>query len=242
MKDSIAAIGTAISELLVEVKQRLNIMSESEVCESADVDYLSATLKSIASVLAFCDFQAPAASLETGRQKVLAWNDAFPDQSELLQVADAVLTIENMLLGLSSGTFGEQSLEDGMVEQAHQHLYDEIQANISLASRALSSYIESDYDREHIANIHNCLSSAVGGFQIIGVENAAKLIRQCARLIDDEYKNGRNSDSQRLEKMADCLVTIEYLLHEMANGRKLDGALSQLVNDNLAILEQDLSS
>ncbi|NNL56212.1 MAG: hypothetical protein HKO71_00540, partial [Pseudomonadales bacterium] len=53
-----------------------------------------------------------------------------------------------------------------------------------------------------------------------------------------EYKNREAGDTQRLESIADCLVSIEYLLHELAAGRKLDAAMKQLIGESLAVLDE----
>lgn len=244
LRDSVAAMGEAIGEQLGGMKQRLSAMSESELCEQADIEYLSSNMTAIAAVLKFCDFNNPALTLGAASEQVLAWQHEMPGESAMLQVANSILSVENALMCYSmSNCSGENdddsqmSLEDGMIEQAHKHLFREMQSTISLSTRALSSYIESDFDREHIANVSHSLTGAIGGFQMVGLRDAAALAERCAVKIDAEYKNRETGDAQRLESIADCLVCIEYLLHELAAGRKLDGAMKQLIAENLAALE-----
>jgi len=243
LRESLMAMSESISELLDGLKQRLSVMSESELCEQSDVSYLTSTMQAIAAVLKFCNFTKPALVLESTAEQVKSWTVEMPTEQVLLQVANSILSIENALLCYSMNSAVGQSehdaslsLEDGMIAQAHQNLFKEMQANISLSIRALNSYVESEYDREHIANVGNSLINAIGGFQMVGLVDAANLAEKCATRINEEYDSEESGDTARLEKIADCLVSIEYVLHELAAGGKLDGAMQQLIAENMASL------
>lgn len=240
LRDSVGAMGAAIQELIGNMKLRLSTISESESCESEDVSYLSDNMATIAAVLRFCDFDSAALSLGAAADQVQAWLEESPHESELLQVADAMLGVENTLaFSLNGGAdrTGSGSLGDGLVEQAHQHLFTEMQASIALAARSLGSYLESGFDREHIANVGNSLAGAIGGFQMVGLRDAAELTSLCGEKIRTQYESREEPNAQKLEIIADCLVSIEYLLHELAAGRKSDGAMKQLIGENLAAMQ-----
>jgi len=243
LRESLMAMSESISELLDGLKQRLSVMSESELCEQSDVSYLTSTMHAIAAVLKFCNFTKPALVLESAAEQVKSWTVEMPTEQVLLQVANSILSIENALLCYSmNNAVGQNehdaslSLEDGMIAQAHQNLFKEMQANISLSIRALNSYVESEYDREHIANVGSSLIGAIGGFQMVGLVDAANLAEKCAARISEEYDSEEGGDTARLEKIADCLVSIEYVLHELAAGGKLDGSMQQLIAENMASL------
>ncbi|MGB5324604.1 MAG: hypothetical protein WBN40_04160 [Pseudomonadales bacterium] len=242
LRDSVGAMGEAIREILAQMKQRLSAISESDSCDAEDVAFLADNMATISAVLRFCDFNSPALSMGAAAEQVHCWIDEPPHESELLQVADAILSVENTLRFSAMGgadddaASGSGSLEQGLVEQAHQHLFTEMQANIALSARALGNYLESNFDREHIANIGNSLAGAIGGFQMVGLSEAAELTALCGKRISEEHESREPADIQRLESIADCLVSIEYLLHELAAGRKSDSAMKQLISENLAAL------
>ena len=243
LRESLMAMSESISELLDGLKQRLNVMSESELCEQSDVSYLTSTMHAIAAVLKFCNFNKPALVLESAAENVKSWTVDMPSEQVLLQVANSILSIENALLCYSMNSAVGQneddaslSLEDGMIAQAHQNLFKEMQANISLSIRALNSYVESEYDRQHISNVGSSLIGAIGGFQMVGLMDAANLAEKCAARISEEYDSEEGGDTARLEKIADCLVSIEYVLHELAAGGKLDASMQQLIAENMGSL------
>ena len=243
LRESLMAMSESISELLDGLKQRLSVMSESELCEQSDVNYLTSTMHAIAAVLEFCNFNKPALVLESAAENVKSWTVDMPSEQVLLQVANSILSIENALLCyLMNSAVGQNeddaslSLEDGMIAQAHQNLFKEMQANISLSIRALNSYVESEYDRQHISNVGSSLIGAIGGFQMVGLMDAANLAEKCAARISEEYDSEEGGDTARLEKIADCLVSIEYVLHELAAGGKLDASMQQLIAENMGSL------
>ena len=102
--------------------------------------------------------------------------------------------------------------------------------------------MESDFNREHIANIGDCLQATTGGFRILGQELAADLMQNCANLLRAEYKSKISPEASRLESLADSLISTEYLLHELNEGRSVDAAMQQLLQQNLDAISQELKA
>ncbi|NND38134.1 MAG: hypothetical protein HKO06_00910, partial [Pseudomonadales bacterium] len=122
LRDSVAAMSGAIQDLLTAMKQRLNAISESDCCEAEDISFLSDNMNTIAAVLRFCDFNSPALTLGAAADQVQAWAEEPPRENALLQVADAMLSVENALMysalaNENGAGNGNGSLEDGMIEQ-----------------------------------------------------------------------------------------------------------------------------
>ena len=77
---------------------------------------------------------------------------------------------------------------------------------------------------------------------MIGVTLAADLMANCANLMEQEYRSKATPDIKRLESLADSLVSIEYLLHELADGRDMDNAMTQLLQQNLEAISGELAA
>lgn len=243
LKDSIDAVSVTVNQIIIDIKHRLSMISESEICEASDVEFITENLEKIGSVLRFCGFTKVNIAIDSLIPEIKKWEVGEPDQEEMLRLADTILEIENLLMTYRiNGTDGslqfkdDRELSDGIIEQAQIELYKEIQANIGLAIRAISSYIESGYQKEHIANIPGCLKTAVGAFQMIDLNNVADLIKLCITFIDDECSSNKHSEGSELDALADSLVAIEYLLHELCSGRGMDTPMNQLIEENIASL------
>ncbi len=249
LKDALHAVTGVVVELLSGIKNRLGVMEESEVCEADDVEYLGSHICKLASVIGFCGFSKPAEAFGSALRTVKSWGDNKPSQEELLLVANAVLMVESSLVGYSLTNREKKqpqdvgtSLEEGLTNEAHKHLFAELRANIGLANRAINSYLDSNFDREHIANVGDCLHATVGGFKIIGVDLAADLMENCASLMEREYRSKIKPEVKRLESLADSLVSTEYLLHELADGRVIDTTMTQLLQQNLDAISSELAA
>lgn len=245
-----------IKEELGGGKRILDMMSESGICENDDIDTLVANCQRISAVLKVGGFNAATSSIDESIGNIMLWRGAAPDQEDLLEVANMMLYIENALLtgSLRNGVEDQDknsTVAKGLLQQAQMDLYEESKANIGLAKRAVTSYIESNYDKEHIANISVGLQSIAGAFNMVDINNAEQLMHRCAELIRAEYENPKSAgldasledDSESsvsantvLENLADALVSVEYLLDELATGRGLESGVSKLIDESYAAL------
>lgn len=234
-----------IKEELGGGKRILDMMSESGICESDDIDTLIANCERISAVLKIGGFATATAVIDDSIEKIVLWRGGAPDQEDLLDVANMMLYIENALL---TGSLNNASIDEdkdstvalGLLQQAQADLFVESKANIGLAKRAVTSYIESNFDREHIANVSVSLQSIAGAFSMVDIEAAHQLMMRCATLISEEYESHSSIDSEPnvavLENLADALVSVEYLLDELATGREMEAGVKKLIDESLEAL------
>ena len=233
-----------IKDELLGAKRILDMMSESGLCEAENIDTLMTNCERISAVLKVSGYMAATSPIDKAVEQMNNWRLDPPDQEALLDVANMVLYIENALLtgSLLDGGGGSQenksTVTKGLLQQAQMNLYEESKSNIGLAKRAVIAYIDSHYDREHIANVGVCLESIAGAFNIIDVSNAEALMNRCAELLNVAYQGNSNDavGDDWLERLADALVSVEYLLDELSAGRSADSRVSQLIDDSLTAL------
>ena len=231
----------AIREELDTAKRGLDLMSESGLCSADDVAQLSDACQRIASVLSVGGFDSASQAIRDSLEKISTWASCEPEDEDLLAVANMMLFVESTLL---SGGFVDQSMPEdqrntvarGLLQQAQSNLFDESRANIGLAKRVVNAFIESSHEREHIANMHSCLSAIAGAFGMVQIDNASALMKRCAELLEAIYKEEQAVDDTLLDNLADALVTTEYLLEELAMGRGQDASLAQLLDESLEAL------
>ena len=218
---------------------------ESGICENDDIDTLVKNCERISAVLKVGGYDTATNVIDGSIDKIILWRGATPDQEELLGVANMMLYLENALLTGSLNECGQELDKDstvarGLLQQAQLDLFEESKANIGLAKRAVISYIESNFDREHIANVSVSLETIAGAFSMVDIESAQQLMQRCAELISAEYSsqssNDSGTDAALLESLADALVSVEYLLDELARGRGMDSGSKKLVDESLKAL------
>lgn len=247
--EAISAVCSAVNAQLLDIKARLNVMSESSLCEESDQRFIVKTMTEVTEVLQFCGFALITRPLQQALSKINLWVDEFPEEAELMEIANAILYIENTMLGFSTPGIGESGenasvvsvAEQSVFEHARQVLFTEMQSSIALSKRAIKDFSESNYERKHIANLSPCFQTIEGGFRLSEEHTAAGLMHSCSDFISWLFTSEIESDKQKLPIMADSLLATDYLLKELIAGRKIEASLSKLIEDNTQALSEAMS-
>lgn len=238
---ALLAMLEAIGGELEGAKGILDSMSESGICEPADVDGLLKVCGQISAVLSLSGFDKASDSINKALESISLWRETAPDQEDLLEIANLMLYIENAML---TGSLMYQDWDDaahdtvvkGLLQNAQLELYKEAKNNLHLAKRAVSSYIESDFDREHIAYVSRSLEAVAGAFNMIEISSVEELMSLCAQSVQREYELHSEECATTFENLADALVSCEYLLDELSSGRLMDARTAQLIDESLGVL------
>ena len=237
---AIAAVCAEVSSQLGVIKNRLGVMSESQLCEENDQAYIKAMLTEVTTVLKFCGFELLTSPLQHALRHIDSWSTDFPEERELMEVANAILYIENAMYGFAMpGTTLEDDddsieaiAEQSVVECAKHVLYSEMQASIALSKRSISDYNESAFENKHIANLGSNFSSLAGGFILSRQAKGAALMQSCSALVKQITQAEIEADRKNLPILVDSLLAIDYLLRELAAGRKIQPNLEQLLDES----------
>ena len=249
--EAIDSVVKVLKEELRNAKDILEIGSQNQGISADEVAPLKDTLTRVADTLRMVNLRAPANILREQLQFVEKWaeqKNGVPP-AEFLAVADALLFIESSLSGLYRNelTMGDleqvtdamrkQIIADSQLAEAARIVIDEVQAGISLCKRAITSYVESNFDAVHIANVSVTLTAVRGGAQILNHTRAANILRSCVAFVDAHLHDKQHSGPQRhqlLETLADALISLEYFFTELAAGRVPDEKILTVAEESLA--------
>lgn len=219
------SLSSAIREELASVKDLLDLI-ERGTAQPDSFGNLHALLGKLAKTLGMVGLSSAANALQVQLPVVAGWGEANPAQmQDLHKLAEAVLYVESMVASLERGERRDQRPaqiqpgDEGEAFAAHQLtearivVVDEAQGGLALAKRAITSYLESNGDRVHLANVPISLQAVRGGLWFLGQERAAKLIGLCADYIQTRMIETQQMPSeQMLETLADALSSLEYYL------------------------------
>ncbi len=248
---TIHSMVTVLKEELTVAKEVLEIAAQ-DVSGSPDFLPLLEILQKIADILSVVGVRATGNFLREQIEKIEQWKNASDeiDQQDLLDVADAMLYVESTLTGLDRLDLSEDDLKEAseLVKQqviAKSHLAEaeliviqEAQSGISLAKRAISSFIESQYDTVHIANVSVTLNSVRGGLVLLNLNRAAAILSSCMRFVENTLNEGFSDEgiSELLETLADALIALEYYLSEVESHSDADQKVLEVAEESLASL------
>lgn len=251
--EAIDSVVKVLKEELRSAKDILEIASQNQGISTDDVTPLKETLTRVADTLRVVNLRAPSNILREQLQLVDNWaeqKNGVPP-AEFLAVADALLFIESSLSGLYRNELAAGDLEqvtdamrkqiiaDSQLAEASRIVIDELQAGISLCKRAITSYVESNFDAVHIANVAVTLTAVRGGAQILNHSRAANILKSCVAFVDASTRDKQYSGPQRhqlLETLADALISLEYYFSEIAAARTPDEKILGVAEESLAAL------
>ncbi|MNF48432.1 hypothetical protein D3C84_296700 [compost metagenome] len=226
------SLSSAIFEELNSVKDLIDLIERS-TAPVESFDSLHALLGKLAKTLVMVGLNSPGNALQGQLSMVAAWSAEAPvEPSELLKLADAVLYVESMVAGLDSGErrgarpllepgHEAESFANHQLAEARIVVLDEAQAGLALAKRAITSYLESNGDKPHLANVPISLQSVRGGLWFLGQERAAFLVGACGEYIQLQMlESSLMPSEQMLETLADALTSLEYYLEGGAGMRR----------------------
>ena len=244
--DVLKSLSEALLEDISQLKDKLDIVERGIEPDVSELGAIAGALDRLANTLLILDLNrlSEIAKQEAAQLRQWEHNGKLPAESELYAVADAVLNIEEAAQQLvSTGITTETDELAGQVRR-EETLYlrealivvtDEARSALTLAKRAITAFLESDYDKMHLANVPATLRSIWGGLMILEDERAAELLARIATSIDTQLLESRGAPEARiLEALADALTSLEYYIEGMGRKEGNNPDLLQLAESALS--------
>ena len=250
--DTFESVIKVLQEELRQCKDILEVASQNASILAEDFTLLLETVKRVADTLGIINLTGPRTMLQDAMKAMETWrqqlNDVEPKQ--FLDAADAILYIESCLSGLDRRQLSVQQINEAnmltrkqiiassQLSDAEQIVIEEAQAGIALAKRAITAYVDANFDNAHIANVATTLNTVRGGLNILGYTRAAGLLRHCSDFISSHIKQSGAADQrhQLLETLADALISLEYYLYELESNRRADDKVLDVAEESLRAL------
>jgi len=178
--------------------------------------------------------------------KLRSWEEkgTLPSEAELYSVADAVLNIEEAAQHLARyGITAETDQLAQKVRRNDQSVYvqealivlgDEASSALTLAKQAITAFLESDFDKLHLANVPVTLRSIEGGMKLLDDEAAAGVIARLTTCIETQLLNAQQPpNSKVLEALADAITSLEYYIEGLGVNENRNPELLRLAETSL---------
>lgn len=237
--DVLKSLSDALQDELNQLKDKLDIIERGIEPDLAEFASIADALERLANTLLMLDLNRLATLSREEAAKLRQWesDSRSPGDDELYRLADSVLGIEDAVMqivtrGITSETDAlagnERSHEDSLyLREAMYVVADEARSALTLAKRAITAFIESDYDKLHLANLPATLHSIWGGLQMVNDPAAANVLERVAASIQERLLDARDTpEIQVLEALADALTSLEYYIESI--GKREDRNLDLL--------------
>lgn len=244
--DVLRSFAEAINEELSELKDRLDIVERGIDPDTTELATIAAALERVGNSLLILDLHqlSALARQEAGRLRDWEEKGSLPSETELYAVADAVLNIEEAAQHLAShGITAETDRlahkvrrDEGSVyvQEALIVLSDEASSALTLAKQAITAFLESDFDKLHLANVPVTLRSIEGGMRLLQDDGAARVVARVTDAIESQLLNSQQPPETRiLEALADAITSLEYYIEELGMNTTPNPELLRLAETSL---------
>ena len=250
--DAMESVAKALSEELRNAKDILEVGSQNSRIEDEDLALLTEIIRRIADTLLLLNLTGPRETLLELLGKIEEWpaRDDSDLAVEFIQAADVLLYIDSALSSLDQRQLTVEDLNqataltrkkiiaNSQLAKAEQLVIEEAQSGIALAKRAITAYVDSNFDRAHIANVGVSLRTVRGGLKILNYRRATAVLESSYQFVDHHIHERKLGDEnhQLLETLADALISVEYYLTELETSRKVNEDILEVAEQSLAAL------
>lgn len=244
--DVLRSLSKAIHEEMTQMKEKLDVLERGGDAEAEDLEFIARGLERLAGTLRMLDLGKIASFCAEQVKVVESWAAEISrlPESQLVQVADAMLSIEQAIKYYEDTgrqpeqlltQFASQVQDNTFLTEARIVVIGESQSGLSLAKRSISSFIDSGGDKLHLANIAQVMDGVRGAMLMIEQDRAAGLIMSCLDCINTELYEAEQAPSEKiLETLADAISSIEYYIESMQYSNAQNEALLKLAEESLA--------
>ncbi|HLT14518.1 MAG TPA: chemotaxis protein [Marinobacter sp.] len=245
--DVLRSLSEALQEELNQLKDKLDIIERGIEPDLAELASIADALERLANTLLMLDLNrlAGIAREEAGRLRKWESENRLPAEEELYRLADSVLGVEDAVMQIvTRGITSETDALAGVTGRREESIYlqeaiwvvaEEARGALTLAKRAITAFIESDYDKLHLANLPGTLHSIWGGLEMVNDPKAAGVIARVAVSIQERLLDSREPPALPvLEALADALTSLEYYIESIGRREESNADLLKLAESSLA--------
>lgn len=249
--ETIQSVIKVLTEELRNAKDILEVASQNSSIEQEDQVLLKDVLLRVADTLGILNLSGPQTTLKEQLTVIEGWGDESNiSNADILEIADAVLYVESALSGLDRREFTVEELNEanqiarkrviasGQLAEAQSIVIEEAQSGIAMAKRAITSYVDSNYDFAHISNVATTLNTVRGGLSILKYNRAADILKGCGDFLANHISESGAVDQRHLllETLADALISLEYYLNELATVHDVNDKILDVAEESLVAL------
>lgn len=228
-----------LGSLLSSAREYLDLASRANEYHREELEKLDIQLENILACMGDTGGEMLSGLLLARRQDVRRWIEQPESVSweGLMPLADALIMLEGVLENANSLSVDlpdpVANADASALQSAELAVVTEAQAGLNLAKRAITSFVESDFDRAHLGNIATTLNSVRGGLQLLNLSRAADILFRSTQFIESAINKGGEQDNSILETLADALISLEYYLAQLELRKDADDTVLDVADESL---------
>jgi hypothetical protein len=239
----IKTVAEVLREELAQVKETLDVMSRGSKNDAESYTAMADSLARMAQTLVMLGQLECSQMMRRHADVIRQWSGA-PDMVALSSLVDTLMDVENAVAGLvkkvtpgADTQVNNAQVSVHQLDEARALLVAESRSGLSLAKRALSSYLESNHDLMHLTNVPSTLQSVVGGLSFLGMGRGGAVLRACSRYIETRMLAAEKQPGMAdLETLADAITSVDYFLESLEANKPIGEGILEIAEESVAEL------
>jgi len=238
----IKTVAAVLKDEIAHIKDVLDIIARGAQQEEESYQTVAEEITKSSQTLIMLSLNDVAAAMRRQADIVRGWHE-FPGETELNALVDVLLQADNSVAALDKEmTPGSQTVVNNarisihQLDEARSMLVAESRAGMSLVKRAILSYIESQGDGLHLANVPATLQSTSGGLSFLMAERGAGVLRSCAAFIDRLVNAKAMPPMSVIETFADAIACVDYFLEGLEVNKPVSDNVFDIGEESVAEL------
>ncbi len=242
-REVLTSVGTVLKEELLGVKEQLDLMLRKPETSGESLAELLPVLSKVRETLAMLGIGYAQHTVEDqiARIKNLQTNEGPVEETDLLEIAGSLLTVESALddhiqnLGQPEETSEDSKpghdLPGSEVQQLLEGLIKEVNANLSQVKESLVRFIEAPWDHHALQDLPGKLEEVSGALRMLEMEEPATIMRGVGQYVQQDLLDQQQIPSTRqLELLADAIAGMEYFMEALAERRSPGQVLAHIAS------------
>lgn len=221
----IRSVAESLKEELNGVKQTLDMAAQGVV----DTDYQEVAdgLARIGSTLLMVNLHKESQQIKERAQVIRAWPASTEvDSPAFIELVDDLIAAENAVAELEHSLrpaddinreAGNQRISRYQLDDARSTVVTECRSGLANAKRGVASFLESHWDRMHLANLPNILAGVSGGLMFLDLARAKAAMDACRAYIEQRLlaPGAESPQPEHMDTLADAITSLDYYLESI---------------------------
>ncbi len=238
----IKTVAAVLKDEIAHIKDVLDIVARGAQQEEESYESVADEMTKASQTLVMLGLNDSAQFMRSQANVVRGWTET-PTEAELHELVDALLNADNAVAALDKEmTPGAQTVVNNtrisihQLDEARTMLVAESRAGLALVKRAILSYLESQGDVMHLANIPATLQSTSGGLSFLNADRGAGVLRSCASFVDTLVNTKQLAPMPVVETFADAIACVDYYLESLEVNKPVGDSVFDIGEDSVAEL------
>jgi hypothetical protein len=240
----IRTVAQGLKEELNEVKSTLDMAAQG--APDSSFEEVAEIMVRIANTLVMVGQTREAQKIKERANGVRHWKaeEIDPESLDFQQLVDELLSVENTVAQLERrfapvDDVRKEARNKGIslyqLDDARMAVVGECRSGLTLTKRAISSFVESDFDPMHLSNLPGTLATVVGGLTFLELERARAVLESSRNYIEQVLlASGSGKPSQeQMETLADAVTSVDYYLESMEEQKPIGEAVLEVAEESL---------